>query len=607
MANNRINDNITQEYVDKYLECGRKVPYDSLTEADGVRTYYYDDLPDVDVEGYPIASEFVVDGKAYDMQAFATLSADLRRRARLRYYYMPKYHEIYIGTTGSGKTTGCVEPQLRAVSTQRNKPNLFLTDPKGELFDRNAAHLKEQGYRLYILNFKELGRSDRWNPLWEVYDLKQRSIHCVDNIRERPTASLGADVKYACAASDLSDVAYVYEGKAYATEEAAKAVAEFDAELLTIKIDSMIQQLVNMFITVVTLKDPTWEYGAQEALKGILYAMLEDSVTDPRFTRDMMSIKTIQDYYLSLRDVIVSSDGEYKLHDHPLMVGKSNRVLANLHTMFDNAPRTMRSYCGVFDDCMREWFSGHILALTTGNTIDLFAEDGSPFAVFVVTRDYEKSDFQVAGLFIDWVYRTMLEAYETGKCTRTMHFMLDEFGNIPPIRNFENKIATARSRDIWFHLVVQSYKQMDAVYGKDQSCIIRDNCNSQVFLGSQNFETKEIFSKECGSHCIPDLSGVFDGRVHRIMCVPLVPLSDLERLECGDTIIKRLHSPVILGKYIRSYVAGAEGVYRHFAPADGLETLAPANYTSFLGEQYTYPRTKPETKSPNPFRPTFRF
>lgn len=610
MANNGINDFITQEYVDAYLECSRKINYTDLTEEDGLRTYYYDELPNVDAQGYPIASEYVLDGKIYDMCDVERLSPEERSRLRLRYYYLPSFHEVYVGTTGSGKTTGCVEPQLRAVSSQRNKPNLFFTDPKGELFDRNAAHLKEQGYRLYILNFKDVGRSDRWNPLTEIYDLNQKAAACLDSVTECTTKSLPASCKLGSTRDRFGKTCYVYNGKAYATRAEAERVATFDRDLITVEIDSLVQQLVNMFITVRSANDPTWEYGAQEALKGLLFAMLEDSVVDPKFTRDMMTIKTIQDYYLYLRkDIVASSDDRYAVHleDHRLMRGKSPRVLSNLHSMFDNAPRTMRSYCGVFDNCMRDWFSGHIMALTTGNTVDLFAEDGSPFAVFVVTRDYEKSDFQVAGLFIDWVYRRVLERYEDGLTTRPVHFILDEFGNIPPIRSFENKIATARSRNIWFHLVVQSYRQMDAVYGADQSTIIRDNCNSQVFLGSQNYETKEIFSRECGSHYIPDLTSVFDTRMHHICCVPLVPVSDLEKLRGGETIIKRLNSPVITAKYIRSYVAGGVGTYRHFIEANGLEDYAPSHYASFMDPQYTYPGTLRVTDDDDDDDDDFRF
>ena len=601
----RINDRIAQEYIDSYLECGRKVNYFELTAADGVQTYYYDELPDKDVDGYPISSDYELDGKAVTMRDIDSLTPEEQRRLRLRYYYMPYNHELYVGTTGSGKTTGCVEPQLRAIAYQRNKPHLFFTDPKGELYNRNAEFLKEQGYRLFLLNFKDLALSDRWNPLVELYDLNQKALHVMEQIKPFTPDSIPADYNLACPRSELMDICYGFNGFVYPDYEAAETAATFARDAIKVEIDSLLQQLANMFIKVQTSKDPTWEYGAQEAIKGIVYAMLENSASDPMFTRDMMTIKTMQDYYLTLRDSILTSK-RYRLTNHPLLEGNSPRVLANLSAMFDNAENTMRSYCGVFNNCMREWFSGHILALTTGNTVELEPFD-KPFAVFVVTRDYEKSDFQVAGLFIDWVYRTTLIATEEGRNHRPVHFILDEFGNIPEIRYFENKIATARSRNIWFHLAVQSYKQMDAVYGELRSCIIRDNCNSQVFLGSQNYVTKDTFSKDCGKHNIPTLRSVYSVDDHQLQEVRLVPISDLDNLKAGQAIIKRLHAPIIFGEYIRSYVAGKIGTYTRFNDANGLVTLVPHNYTSFMSPAYTYHKVRLTNSGatvgkPNPFR-----
>ena len=40
--------------------------------------------------------------------------------------------------------------------------NLFVTDPKGELFEHNARHLDENGYRIFLLNFKDITRSNKW-------------------------------------------------------------------------------------------------------------------------------------------------------------------------------------------------------------------------------------------------------------------------------------------------------------------------------------------------------------------------------------------------------------------------------------------------------------
>ena len=175
MNKSSIINKIRTKYIDENLESAKKINYTDLKENDGLTKVLYDDLPNCELNGYPIASDYVApDGNAYSVADFAKLSEEKKAECRLRYYYLPYSHELYVGTTGSGKTTGCVEPQLRAVSSQKNKPNLFLTDPKGELFNRNARHLKNNGYEIFVLNFKNLVRSDKWNPLLEVYETKMK-------------------------------------------------------------------------------------------------------------------------------------------------------------------------------------------------------------------------------------------------------------------------------------------------------------------------------------------------------------------------------------------------------------------------------------------------
>ena len=114
--------------------------------------YYYDELNEKEIHGFPLSSVFVGEnGQTYPYSEYLSLSKEEQQKCRLRFYYLPNYHELYIGTTGSGKTTGCIEPQIRAVSAQKNKANLFISDPKGELFAHNARHLKENGYQLFLL------------------------------------------------------------------------------------------------------------------------------------------------------------------------------------------------------------------------------------------------------------------------------------------------------------------------------------------------------------------------------------------------------------------------------------------------------------------------
>lgn len=588
MQKSSIIDNIRTKYIDEYLESAKKIRYSDLTEKDGLITAFYDELKNTEIEGYPVASDYVApDGTAYSVDDFEKLTDSQKKKCRLRFYYLPYLHELYVGTTGSGKTTGCVEPQLRAISSQKNKPNLFLTDPKGELFDRNAKHLKNQGYEIFVLNFKDLVRSDKWNPLLELYDKKMKIKNLGQGCKMH-TGKVKPGLTCVSPKHQFSSTGYIeYNGYAFPNGHECDNYINFERDILDAQIDDLINQLANMMIKVQSKNDKTWEYGAQDLLKGLIQCMLEDAFCDVSgFTRDMMTFRTLQQYYLALKNPILRD--ECTLDTHWLLKNKSDRTKALMATALANAPNTMRSYCGVFDDSVKDWFQGHIFALTTGDTINLDNIGDKPFAIFLITRDYEKSDFLIAGLFIDWVYRQMLERAEKTKNPRALHFLLDEFGNIPAIKDFENKISTSRSRNIWFHIVVQSYMQIDVVYGTDHSVIIRDNCNSQIFLGAQNRVTKEIFSNECGKHFIPTLESKLNAQDNSICEVPLVPVSDLDNIDPGEMYIKRLYMPVIMSQFIRSYDCAKQGEFVDFINSDGLMTCTPVIFESYTAEKYTY-------------------
>ena len=135
-----ITDKIRESYIEEYLECSKVINYTDLIGSKQVKTALYKDLPNTVIDGYPFASDYLSrDGKTYSVEEFLTLDEEQKKQCDLRYYYLPLFHELYVGTTGSGKTTGCVEPQLRAISSQKNKPNLFITDPKGELYEKQRS------------------------------------------------------------------------------------------------------------------------------------------------------------------------------------------------------------------------------------------------------------------------------------------------------------------------------------------------------------------------------------------------------------------------------------------------------------------------------------
>ncbi len=72
-----------------------------------------------------------------------------------------EYHNLIIGSTGSGKTEMLVQPMVKLLA--KNGESMIITDPKGEIYENNAVELKEKGYNVVLLNFREPQRGNCWN------------------------------------------------------------------------------------------------------------------------------------------------------------------------------------------------------------------------------------------------------------------------------------------------------------------------------------------------------------------------------------------------------------------------------------------------------------
>lgn len=607
-----ITDKYLQSYISAHLENSYEINYTEIPKSLGLETYFYDELPNTEVRGYPLASDFAApDGSVYSMTEYEKLSAAKKKECRLRYHFLPIEHEIYLGTTGSGKTTGCIEPQLRAISSQKNKPNIFVTDPKGELFNHNAEHMKKMGYRTFVLNFKNTTRSNKWNPLSDLLEVVRQIKGVRASSPEHCTGRIPDGVpKNAPSSAFVSGRYYMFDGKAFPTLAMAKQMKKVKENDLNVELSSLINSLGNTFIKVESTKDPTWEKAAQDQVKGFLQAMC-DYLLDPfsGFTEDMFTIYTMTQLFNVLRrGMMRRSDSRSRpdVFTHPLIKNLPRQTQNMFASVFASSPITMLSHLSVLGNSLGPWCKPHIYALTTGNDIELFDEkDDSPFAIFVITRDYEASDYDIAALFVDWVYRNMVEyaeaCAEQNKPWRDTHFLLDEFGNIPSINSFENKIATSRSRKIYFHLVLQSYAQLQNVYSSDANNhsvanIIKDNCNSINFLGSQNVDTKKSFSDDCGSKTVlSPFVKLSDGGALPLSTVPLMPLSKLDLLTPGDIYSKRLFFPLIKARYVRSYVAAAHGDYPGFLNARGLTEFTPVTLEPYISEKFHFPLLSAES------------
>ena len=67
---------------------------------------------------------------------------------------------IVMGTSGCGKTTRYVDPNIRQAAG-----SMIISDPKGSLVKKHGRFLEEEGYHVLVMDFRQPERSVRWNPL----------------------------------------------------------------------------------------------------------------------------------------------------------------------------------------------------------------------------------------------------------------------------------------------------------------------------------------------------------------------------------------------------------------------------------------------------------
>lgn len=74
---------------------------------------------------------------------------------------IPNRNVFLVGSPGSGKTQSYLLTNLIHEQTR----SMVVTDPKGEIYEATAKLKQDQGYQVHLINFLEMGISDRYNPL----------------------------------------------------------------------------------------------------------------------------------------------------------------------------------------------------------------------------------------------------------------------------------------------------------------------------------------------------------------------------------------------------------------------------------------------------------
>jgi type IV secretion system protein VirD4 len=472
-------------------------------------------------------------------------------------------HGLIIGATGSGKTTTFINPVIQILAATAAGSSMICTDPKGELFGTHSSRLVERGYKCMVLDLREPYSSFRWNPLQDMYDRYQIYIHYGDDIYRRGGRAADSGLALVDPPESYGGTWYEFEGKAYASEKVLLDNIRMYRQRVYDEVYEDLNDLIGVICPIESEDDPVWEKGARSIIMATALAMLEDSENpELNMTREKFC-------FYNLNKAVSNSEDNFKaLRDYFKGRPPLSKALSLSKQVLSSADNTLQSYMSIAFDKLSLFNDEGICSLTSATDIDptVFADQAT--ALFLKIPDEKDTRHALAGVFVLSIYKALIKkasARADLSLPRNVYFLLDEFGNMPKIDKFDKMITVGRSRKIWFQMVVQSYAQLNNVYGDKVADIIKSNCGIKLFIGSNDIETCKEFSELCGNMTVSTSSvssttGEKSGQLNvssQLQTRPLIYPSELQRLnnkeDSGNAILVSFGNFPTKTKFTPSY------------------------------------------------------
>lgn len=491
------------------------------------KSYKYSKLSECKKDGIPVAASLTNQNK--DMKVS----------------FNSPCHALVIGSTGSGKTTTFVSPMIQLLGATSAGSSMIITDPKGELFALHSKYLTSRGYDVKVVDLRDTYASYRWNPLDSIYDsyTKYREAH--KEVYKRTDNPAKSGLKLMDPIDSFEHSWFEFNNQGYSNyDHLVDAIKLFKKKIYD-EVYEDLNDLVSVLIPIENQKDPMWEKGARSITLAVLLAMLEDS-EDERFnmTKDKFT-------FFNLTKILQNSSNDYEeLRNYFKGRNKLSKALSLSKQVCDAATQTRASYMSIVYEKLTLFNDAGICALTSESDFNCAQLNEKPTALFLKIPDEKDTRHNLAAIFILNIYKTLIKvasAKESLSLDRNVYFIMDEFGNMPKIEKFDKFITVGRSRKIWFTMIIQSYAQLNNVYGDTVADIVKGNCGIKMFIGSNDMNTCKEYSELCGN--ITVVTATTSGSVHstesnvsnQTQVRPLIYPSELQRLnhpgDIGHSII----------------------------------------------------------------------
>lgn len=378
-------------------------------------------------------------------------------------------HYVYLGSTGSGKSATAVIPLCTFIANSKNKRSVFITDPKGEIFSTTSKMFQDNGYKVLTLDFRKPTFSNKINILEPI-------INEYEN--------------------------YIKYEKLQIKEDNKSKILKYSNEsnLCLAEANRLIKSLSNMLVKDNSeQKDPFWNNSARSLIEGIISLFLEEYKNN-KINRNQITMTSIRKFQNS----ILKDDNLELLKKYLNSKDYGTKSKDNLTPVLNSSESTIKSIFAVAGEKLSIFDDINVANIMSSSNFDFDVLGKYPTVIYLIVPDEDKTYYSLITIIVGMMYKILVKSANNNEEKRNKYgieWILDEFANCPPLLDIEAIVSVARSRNMRFHFFIQSFSQLNNVYGKEVSQIILDNCGL-VYLKTNTEETAEIISKRLGEHTI---------------------------------------------------------------------------------------------------------
>ena len=385
-------------------------------------------------------------------------------------------HSLIMGASGSGKTQALMFPYIKILG--RHGESMIVTDPKGELYEECGNMLKEKGYKVILINFRDPKEGSAWNPFSYPYRIYKEGN--VDKANEL-----------------LQDLAS------------------------------------NILIDPNNKAEPFWEQTASNFFTGLSLGLFDDAPEEEVNINSINMMAEVGEDRFGNSNYIKEyfrSKGELS----PAYIAAASCI---------NAPNETRGgIMSTFRTKTRIFSSQESLSeMLSYSDFDIRDIGKEKTAVFLKVHDEKTTYHALATIFVKQAYEALIAVAQTCpglKLPYRTNFVLDEFANMPALKDVGTMITASRSRNIRFSFAIQNFSQLNQVYGKEVAETIKGNCGNFVYIMSTELAALEEISKLLGDKKPEKAKEGEPAPPIR----PLFSVSDLQKLKFGEVIINRFRT-----------------------------------------------------------------